>query len=176
MAVRSYDPQAVILASMREMVQRLDAGALAPAEAADQADWFHAIERLAVAGRTVAVQRAVEGELWLQSGERSAADWLVKRTGTTIAEARSVIDTGQALLKAPLTDEKFRAGRLSLKQAEAVAGAAAVNGGEESRLLELARQGSLRKLRDECARVRAAASDPVERRERLRRERVNFSV
>ena len=168
MTVRADDPHAVILASMRELVRGLDADSLSPADAAVQAEWFEEMLRLAAAGKAVLVQRAVEGELWLQSGDRSAADWLAKRTGSTIAEARSVIDTGNALRRAPLTDAEFRAGRLSLKQAEAVAGAA-LDPSEEPRLLALAHSQSLQKLRDECARVRAAAV-------RIRKRRISGSI
>ena len=167
-----WEPKALILASLRAMVRCLDADALSAADAAEQATWFGEIKRLAVAGETLALRRVVESEPWLRSGERSAADWLAKRTGSTIGDARSVIDTGRALLSAHATDEAFRAGSLSLKQAEVIAGAARVDPSSETRLLELARSQSLQKLRDEAARVRAAAdSDPAGTHERIRKGR-----
>jgi hypothetical protein len=83
-----------------------------------------------------------------------------------------VLDTGAVLQRAKATDEAFRSGSLSLKQAEAIAPAAAVNPNAETRLLELASHLGLQKLRDECARVRAAADpDPNETHARVHRGR-----
>jgi hypothetical protein len=167
-----YEPRAIIAASLRCMVRRFDADLLSPDDAAELMDWFAEVERLAVAGKTLAARRAVEGEPWLESGDRSAADWLAKRTGSTVGESRAVLDTGVALQHAPLTDKAFRSGSLSLKKAEALATAGAADPTAESRLLELAGSTSLQKLRDECARVRAAADpDPGETHARARRGR-----
>ena len=167
-----YEPKAIIAASLRQMVGRLDADGIPPPDAIELVDWFAEIERLAVAGKTLAARRAVEGEPWLTSGERSGSDWLAKRTGSTVGEARAVLDTGVALASAPATSQAFRAGLLSIKQAEAVATAARLDPSAEARLLELARSSSLQKLRDEAARVRAAADpDPDGTHERVHRSR-----
>ena len=167
-----YEPKAIIAASLRKMVGRFDADGMSPADAIELVDWFAEIERLAVAGKTLAAQRATVAEPWLTSGERSGADWLAKRTGSTVGEARAVLDTGGALVAAPAASQAFRAGLLSIKQAEAVATAARLDPGAETRLLVLARASSLQKLRDEAARVRAAADpDPDGTHERVHRSR-----
>lgn len=154
------------------MTRGLVVDTLAPEDAVVLVDAFAEVERLAVAGKSLVAARAADGEPWLASGERSAADWLAKRTGTTVGDARSVIDAGRGVAKAPEANRMFRDGSLSLKQAEAVAGAASLDPDAEGRLLALARSTSLQKLRDEAARVRAAADpDPDARHERIRRSR-----
>src|SRR5437899_10089184 len=141
-----YGARDVIEASMRALVRGLDLYGMPRDEATSLVDWFESIGRLALAGKTLAARRAVEGEPWVKSGERSAADWLAKRTSSTVAEARTVLDTAAALRKAPATDEVFRAGALSVKQAEAVATAVAADPSAEARLLAMARSSSLQKL------------------------------
>ena len=72
------------------------------------------------------------------------------------------------------TTRAFRAGQLSAPQAENIAEAASADPGAEKDLLHRARTGSLRELRDECERVKAAARSAEEaeaRYERTRRER-----
>ena len=154
------------------MVRALDVDVLSVPDAVVLVDWFAGIERLAAAGKTLAAGCAIRGEPWRDSGERSAADWLAKRTGSTVGEARGALDTAKHLASAPQTDDVFRDGGLSPKQAEEVASAAAADPTSERRLLDIAQHESLQKLRDEAARVRAAADpDPTARHERIRRNR-----
>ena len=158
---------------MRGLVRDVDAGALSPAEAVELVDWFAEVERLAAAGKTVAAGAVADSEAWRPAGDRSPADWLAKRTGSTVSDARSVLGTAANLASASgsATDGAFRNGELSLKQAEAVASAARADPAAESELLAMAEHTSLQKLRDEAARVRAGAEDSAERHERIRRNR-----
>lgn len=162
----------LIIGSLRTMVRELDAERLASDDAVALVDWFAEAERLVVAGKAIAAAAAATGDAWRQAGDRSAADWLAKRTGTTVGEARSVLDTAERIAPSSATDSAFRGGELSLKQAEAVAGGASADPTAEQALLDTARSRSLQKLRDESARVRAAAEpDPAARHERIRRSR-----
>ena len=161
-----------MLGSLRTMLRDLDAECLAPSDAVVLVDWFAEVERLVVAGKAIAAGAAATGGAWRQSGDRSAADWLAKRTGTTVGEARTVLDTAEQIAPSSATDAAFRNGELSLKQAEAVAGGASADPSAEQALLDAARSRSLQKLRDESARVRAAAEpDPAARHERIHRGR-----
>src|SRR4051812_48092061 len=154
------------------MVRSFDADAISCDDAVELVDWFSAVERLAVAGKTLAAAKAASGSAWRDAGDRSAADWLAKKTGTTVGDARAVLATGAALPDAPATDAALRAGQLSGRQAEAIAPAAAADPSAEARLLEMAEYQSLQKLRDEAARVTAAAdADAAARHERIRRNR-----
>lgn len=162
----------LIVGSLRAMVRDLDVGSLAPVDAVALLDWFSEVERLAVAGKALAAKAAAGGDAWRAAGDRSAADWLAKRTGTTVRDARSVLGTAERLTPASATDAAFRGGELSLTQAEAVTAAASVDPQAEDALLDTARHESLQKLRDQSARVRAAAEpDPAARHARIHRER-----
>lgn len=162
----------VVTTRLAAVVRALDPAALSPATAVALVDSFSHIERLAAAGKTIVAGRAADGDEWKQAGDRSPADWLAKRTGTSVGEARAALDTAAKLPDAPGTDAAFRDGTLSDKQAEAIAPAAAADPSAESRLLEMARHQALQKLRDESARVRAAADlDLKARHERIRKAR-----
>jgi hypothetical protein len=164
--------RAIITSSLRAAVRDLDVETLSPAEAIDLVDWFTELERLAAAGKTIAAGRALDGEPWRTTGERSGADWLARRTATTVGEARDTLATAANLSEAPRTDAAFRKGTLSPKQADAVAAAAAADPAQEQRLLDTAAHESLQTLRDESARVRAAADpDPSSHHERIHRGR-----
>jgi hypothetical protein len=157
---------------LRRLVRLLDVRRLSPGHALALIDAFASIERLAVAGKVLCAGRAAEAEPWLVTGERSGADWLAKRTGTTVSDAREALSTAARLADAPATADALRAGELTLKQADAVSSAAAADPSAEHPMLERARCKSLQKLRDESARVRAAADpDPAARHERIHRSR-----
>ena len=64
------------------------------------------------------------------------------------------------------------AGRLSLRQAEAIAAAVAVAPRHEARLLRIATARGVTQLEEECARIRAAAA-PDEEAERRRRAKAD---
>ena len=66
----------------------------------------------------------------------------------------------------------LRRGEVSLAQAAVISAAVAANSAEEHRLVELARRVSIPELREECARVRAAADpDPEATNRRLHQAR-----
>ena len=166
------DPLAIAQATVARAVRELDPQALDPARAEQLVETFASIERLAAAGKSLAASRVASSGAWRARGERSSADWLARTTGSSVAAARAALDTAERLADAPGTEEAFRAGRLSVPQAEAIAAAATVDPAAESRLLDMAAQQSLQKVRDEAARVRAAAEpDPAARHARIRRGR-----
>ena len=169
---QACDTKRVVLSSLRAMVRDLDPAAVSPESAVGLVDWFAEIERLAAAGKTLVAGRAAESNAWRAAGDRSPADWLAKRTGTSVGKARSTLETASKLTSAPGTDAALRAGELSPAQVDAIAPAAAADPSAESRLLAMAKHLGLQKLLDECARVRAAADpDPKARHERIRKDR-----
>ena len=166
------DEQRLVVGALRAMVRQLGPSTCSAADAVALVDWFAEVERLAVAGKALAARVAAAGGAWRGAGDRSAADWLAKRTGTTVGEARCVLETAERLAPSAPADEAFRRGELSLKQAEAVAAAVTVDPAAATALLDTAQHRSLQKLRDESARVRAAAEcDAGARHERIRRSR-----
>ena len=85
------------------------------------------VKRLASAAETLLAARVAETDAWREgSADRSAAHWLARRTGISIADAKAKLETAAHLSDLPATAEAFRAGRLSDQQArEVVAGATA---------------------------------------------------
>jgi hypothetical protein len=166
------EPKQLILASLRAMARELDPALLSCDDAIGVLEFGADVERLGAAIKTIAAGRVAEGDAWRRAGDRSPADWLAKKTGTTVGEARGVLATGAALPDAPATNAALRSGALSARQAEAVAVAAAADPSSEQTLLDMAAHQSLQKLRDEAERVKAATdADAAARHERIRKAR-----
>jgi hypothetical protein len=130
------------------------------------------LERKCAAIKAAARKIAASGA-WRSSGERTAANWMAKATGTSVGQALGVLKTAEALKELPSVDKSFRAGKLSEIQAKEVASAAAAAPRAEKQLLKAAATEDLASLRDTCARVRAAAlPDEKARYERVRKNRM----
>jgi hypothetical protein len=123
---------------------------------------FDRIERLGAAGKTLLARRIAATHGRSGSADRSAADELARRGGTSSKAARDSVDTSSRLPNQPGVDAALRRGELSTAQADLISGAAAANPTEEQRLLDLAQQSSLPELRDECLRVKANADPDAE--------------
>lgn len=167
-----YDPLQIARNTIAKAVRELDADALDAPRAVELVDYFAGLKNLAAAGEAVAAAAVARTTAWYGSGERSPAEWLAKRTGTSTGTARGALETAEKLTGAPATDEAFRNGALSAQQAEAIAGAAAANPGAEQELLGMAKTQPLAKLKDRCAQVKAAAeADPEEKHRRIHHNR-----
>ena len=158
--------------SLAEVVAALD---LSAAEAAMCKDLVLLGERIERTGRTLksmAAAKVAESVVWQGEGDRSAEDWLARTTGTTRAEAAREVETGQQLAALPEVAKAAVAGELSVKQAEAIAGAAAVDPTATGRLLDAARSKGLRDLQDTCRATRTNADpDPEATRARIHAKR-----
>jgi Domain of unknown function (DUF222) len=143
---------------LAELVTALDPDALTGQTARGWWAELDRVERLAAAGKTLLTRIAATHQPGTQA-TRTAAEKLAREAGTTTGAARDAVSTSQRLPEQPGVDGALRRGKLSAAQAAAVSAAAAANPGEEDRLVELAGRLSLAELREECARVRAAA-DP----------------
>jgi hypothetical protein len=122
----------------------------------------------AVAARQVGATNAFR-----RTGDRSAAHYLARVAGGSVAAARGSLDTLALLDSLDATATAVRTGALSPRQAAAITGAAILDRSAEDRLLRMAHARGIGQLEDECARVRAAAApaDETERHRRARRER-----
>jgi hypothetical protein len=130
------------------------------------------MEKLVAGARLRLATRVEQSNEWRRTGHRRAADWVAHMTGTTAGAAQTELDTSKRLSSLPATDDALRHGDLSATQAAAVADAATADPAAETRLLEKAARASVRGLREECARTKAAADPDADARyERLHRER-----
>jgi hypothetical protein len=123
-----------------------------------------AIERMAATVKALVAARAADGGAWKAAGERSAAHHLARSTGTSVGQATETLATARRLGSLSAVDAAARSGVLSPQQVAAVADAAVIDAGAEDRLLAKAATSSLAELREECARVKAAALPDAEAR------------
>jgi Domain of unknown function (DUF222) len=135
-----------------------------------------AVERLASSAKTLLATRVDESGVWQRAGDRSAPEYLARKSGTSLGAARSSLETSRRVRNLPHTRSAMRRGELSGSQADEIAGAAAAKPDVERSLLSTAAGSSLSELRERCARARAAADpdrDATDRRihteRRLRR-------
>src|SRR3954447_3685039 len=119
-----------------------------------------------------AVLRVEQTQTFRREGHASAAHQLAHATGTSVGKAKSELEAGKRLEALPATAKALSDGVLSADKAAAVADAATADPSAEGRLLDHAQRRSLGELRDECARVKAAADpDPDATRRRVHAER-----
>lgn len=144
--------------ALREEVAKLEPARLDGDRARELVEEFAEAERLCAAGKTLALRQVVATQSWKRAGAfRSAGAWLARVVRSTIGNANATVDTAQRLESLPDTEAAMRAGLLSGVQVEAIADAATDDPSAERELLVLASRDGVRGLRDECARVKAAA-------------------
>ena len=135
---------------------------------------FARIERLAVAGKTLAATRAAQANAHRTGGHRTPAHWVAEQTGESVGDAISTLALGNNLGDQPGVEEAFRKGKLSKPQAKAVTDAVQVNPGSSGQLVESAESDTLVQLKERCARAKAEArsqQDEAARYQAIRKAR-----
>jgi Domain of unknown function (DUF222) len=157
---------------LSELVSAVDPDAVSGPTARELWAEFDRIERLGSAGKTLLARRIAATHDRDRAGSRTAAESLAKKAGTSTAAAKEALDTSNRLTELPGVAGALRHGELSPAQAAAITSAAEADPSAESRLVELAGRASLVELREECARVRAAADpDPDATNRRIHAQR-----
>jgi hypothetical protein len=125
------------------------------------------LERLGASVRTRFARRVEQTGAYKESGHRSAASWLAEQAGESVGQAQGVLDTARHLRQAPVVDEAFQAGRLSLHQAKVVGEAGAMDASAQEELVTTAHKLSFRELKDRAAQIkrRKAGEASLEMRE-----------
>ncbi len=156
--------------SLRLLVGALDPATLDGVEAKGLVEKFAELERLAGAGRTLAVHRVAETAAWADDGAfRDVGNWMASITGMTVGRSKATIETAERIRALPETEAALRSGALSDVQVDVISAAAVADPSAERSLLESAATEGVKGLKDRCARVEAAAStDQAERYERAR--------
>jgi hypothetical protein len=158
--------------ALAELCRELDPVSVPLADATAVYQSLARIERLAAGAKLRMAKRVEESNEWRRGGHRSAAEWLARASGTSTGSAHAELATSQRLATLPGTEDAVRDGELSTAQATAIADAASADPAAEERLLHKAKRASVRELRDECARTKAAADPDADARyERIRRDR-----
>ena len=158
-------------AAMASFVASFDATSVCAAEAARALDDAAAVEKMASSIKASVASRISDADA-ARNGERSAAHAVARACGTTVAHARDHLETARKLESLSATARATRDGSLSMQQAAVIADAAGIVPDEEQRLLRTARRASLGELRDECARVKAAALGADEQHRQIHTRRM----
>jgi hypothetical protein len=157
---------------LAEAVAALEPEVLEAKSAAKLTEAFARVERLGAAGKALAARRMADSGVWRKDGERSPAHWLAKRAGTSVGQAVATIETAQRLAELPGTEAAVKSGKLSEVQSKEIASAAAASPSAEKELLEVARTEGVGTLKQQCARIKAAATpDEAQRYERIFKSR-----
>jgi hypothetical protein len=156
---------------LADLVDRLDPDAVSASTARELWAILDKSERFCAAAKTLLARRLAQTHR-PEAGAKTAAEDLARRSGTSIGAAKDSLDTSARLPEQPGVEGALRRGEVSLAQAAVISAAVSANSAEEHRLVELARLVSVPELREECARVRAAADpDPEATNRRLHQAR-----
>jgi hypothetical protein len=166
-----YEPLRAAIASVETVLVDFEPQQVSGSDAVTLVDMFAKLERLAVAGRTLAGRRVEETKAWHGVGFRRMSDWMAARAGTTLGSAIATLDTGRRLEDLPATREAFVSGELSAQQAQHVTAAAAADPVAEQTMLQAAQVESVNSLRLQSQQVIAAASSDMDEDERRHRSR-----
>jgi hypothetical protein len=126
-------------------------------------------EKLLGGLKTRLVRRLEECRAGTRDGHASTAEWLAKKSGTSVGKARDVVDTASRLDQCPATEDALRNGEISSEQASEVTAGAAADPNAERELLDSAGTDGMSGLRNKSRRVRATAIAEEERRAREER-------
>lgn len=138
--------------------ERADRGPAIDAAEAELAEWAGVVN--AAQGRMVAVvARALDEELWVQSGIASPAHWLTWRLGVSPAHARLLVRVARRHADLPVTMAALDAGELSLDQVEVIA--RHVPATHDRTVAEVAKEATVPQLRRALRRYSFAAGDPT---------------
>jgi hypothetical protein len=163
-----YERLVGIRGQLAELVTAVDPDAVSGPTARQLWTEFDQVERLGAAGKTVLARRVAATHQPAKRGTKTAAEDLARKAGTSTGTARDSVETSTRLPDQPKLQQALRGGQLSTAQAALISSAVAANPAEEARLVELASRVSLGELREECARVKAAADpDPEATNRRL---------
>ena len=153
-------------------VAEIDLGSMLPATHRELVALGERIERTGRTVKAMAAAKVAESPVWRGDGDRTPEDWLARTTGTTRAEAAKELQCGRDLQAVPEVARAATAGEISVRQTEAIAGAAAVDPAAAGRLLRSAKGKGLRELQDECRATRTNADpDPEATRARIHAKR-----
>lgn len=157
---------------MEQAARSFDAALLSGADAAVVVREVAAIENMAATVKALAAARVAETGAWKSSGDRSAAHYVARTSGSSVKQASDELAAAKHLGGLDATSHLARSGELSLQQASVIADAAALNPSAERELIDQVKRGaSFNELRDECSRVRATSDDLEARRRKIHSSR-----
>ena len=140
-------------------------------EAKAAVEAFATLSKVAGAAVALAAGRVDRTAAWANTGDRSAAAYLARVSGTSTGKADEALRAVRRLEALPATRQALRSGAVSVEQAAAVAEGATADPSTEERLLERATSGSLAELKKQARDVVVHADRSENPRERRHRKR-----
>ncbi len=119
-------------------------------------------EKVCVAARVRAAARAGASGMHRERGFADVSDWMARAVGSSTGSAKAALDTAAALEQQPAAKAALAAGELSLAQAQELVKTEAACPGSAAGLLEIAKEQSLKTLKEEARDRRVRAVDPEE--------------
>jgi hypothetical protein len=134
---------------------------------------FVAVERLAMAGKTLLAPRIDHSGVWQHSGHRNAASLIAELEGVSTGQARSVLEVGRRLEELPRTEDALRQGSLSPSKVAHLTDAGILEPAREGELLAGAADQPLQAVKERCGRMKATSAryDPIAAVKRTRASR-----
>ena len=126
------------------------------------AEELAAVEKVCAAARVRAAARAGTCGAHRERGYADVSDWMARATGSTAGSAKAALETAAALQSQPGAKAALDAGELSFAQARELVKTEVAVPGSTADLLDVAKSGSLRTLKDEARDRRLRAVDPEE--------------
>ena len=163
-----------VIGEMEAFMSSLDPACLSGADAVVVMDRCTHLKRLAATGEARCAARAAAAHQPEAAGAPTPAHWLADRTGESLGQSAGMLRLGEALGEEGPMAEACRDGQLSAPAATLVAETVQVNPGAEAELVRVARTGTLRQLKDQCAKAKADArshEDRASREQRIHEER-----
>jgi len=153
-------------------VAGLDPDCMSGADAVRLVEVAATCERLSAAAKVLGAKRAVVTRAWARASHAARPEqWFANVCGVSESAARQALTIADRLDELPATEERLRAGKLSVAQAAQVTAGASVDPSAEPRLLLVAERKGMRELCSERERVVAAATDEDKARALAHRER-----
>ena len=159
--------------TLGQVVAELDPDCLSGRHAHRLVEEFARGERILASGKALVARRVDETGSFDRSRHRSAAHFVAKVSGTSVAAAETTIRTAQLVVDLlPATEAAMRAGKLSGPQANVIAVAATADPSAEHELVRSSQVDGMKGLKRRCDRViSAAVQDELARHDRIVRER-----
>src|SRR5664279_2089770 len=154
------------------IVEAFDPDDVLYSESVEVFNEFSRLGRLANAGATLVARRVDESRRWVKAGHRTVDDFIAAESGESLGDARKQRQTSERLKNLPDTEGRLRKGRLSREQSNVITDAATSNPNAEQQLLDDAKKKSVKDLKDQANRAKAAADrNPDDTAKRVHRNR-----
>jgi len=119
-------------------------------------------EKVCAAARVRAAARAGACGVHKERGFADVSDWMARASGSSAGSAKVALETAAALESQPEAKAALEAGELSMAQARELVRTEAECPGSAAELLDVARQNSLKTLKEQARDRRVRAIDPEE--------------